>query len=164
MSVFQDMIDRTAQAGRLDSIWLRAARRVAPQDVQEAWITNAGLESDHGRAGKRAVTLIQAEHLPVIGSMLGQSTVAPEILRRNLIVSGVNLNALKGRQIAIGGAVLEITIICAPCSRMEDALGPGGYSAVRGHGGWCATVVSAGKIALGDAVRVLPARPRPEGQ
>jgi MOSC domain-containing protein YiiM len=155
MSAFQEMIDRFAKAGRLEEIWLRPARLDAPQEVREAWITSAGLEGDHGRPGKRAVTLFQDEHLPVIGAMLGQGAVSPAILRRNLVVSGVNLNALKGRQIAIGGAVLDITGVCAPCSRMEEALGKGGYSAMRGHGGWCASVVAAGKIAVGDAVRPL---------
>ena len=162
MSAFQQMIDRTAQNGVLRDIWLRPDRREVPQQVAEVWITAAGLEGDHGRAGKRAVTLIQAEHLGVIGAMLGQDAIAPDVLRRNLVVSGVNLSALKGRQIAIGGAVLELTTICAPCSRMEEALGAGGYSAMRGHGGWCAQVIAPGKIAVTDSVRVLP-RPQPSG-
>ena len=38
---------------------------------------------------------------------------------------------------------------------MEEAFGPGGYSAVRGHGGWCAEVLRPGRIALGDTVRAL---------
>jgi MOSC domain-containing protein YiiM len=53
---------------------------------------------------------------------------------------------------AVGGAVLRITGICAPCSRMEEVLGFGGYTAVRGHGGRCAEVVTPGRVAIGDAV------------
>ncbi|TMM51332.1 MOSC domain-containing protein [Sulfitobacter sabulilitoris] len=120
--------------------------------VAAACVTPDGVQGDHARPGKRAVTLIQHEHLSVIGAMLGRDPVAPQVMRRNIVVAGVNLAALKGRRIVIGGAVLEITTICAPCSRMEEALGAGGYSAVRGHGGWCARVITPGEIALGAAV------------
>ncbi|WP_244328113.1 MOSC domain-containing protein [Roseibium sp. RKSG952] len=121
--------------------------------VDVAMISTSGLDGDRGRSGKRAVTLIQQEHLAAIGSYLGQGAVAPEILRRNLVVSGINLAALKGREVQVGEAILRFTVICAPCSRMEEALGKGGYSAVRGHGGWCAEVVQPGRVRLGDAVQ-----------
>ena len=147
-----DMIARNAQGGRLDWIGLRNARRDTVRPVSSAEITAAGLQGDHSRAGKRAVTLVQAEHLSAIGSFLGQSTVDPSLLRRNLVIAGLNLAGLKGRQIRIGTALLELTVICAPCSRMEETFGPGGYSAVRGHGGWCATVIEPGLVTVGDAV------------
>ena len=144
---------RYAQDGRLDWIGLRGARRTDLDVVEAAELTEAGLEGDHGRPGKRAVTLIQTEHLPVIAALAGREAVAPELLRRNLVVSGVNLTAIRNHRLAVGDAVLEITGPCAPCSRMEEALGPGGYNAMRGHGGWCARVVTPGRIAVGDAVR-----------
>ncbi|KAF0675025.1 MOSC domain-containing protein [Profundibacterium mesophilum] len=112
-----------------------------------------GLEGDHARPGKRAVTLIQEEHLAVIGAFVGTGVIAPQRLRRNLVIRGINLNALRGQQVAIGDAVVEITIPCAPCSRMERELGTGGYNALRGHGGWCAAVITPGRITIGDAVR-----------
>lgn len=120
--------------------------------VGQVMVTDEGLEGDHGRPGKRAVTVVQAEQLGPIGAMLGQRAVAPEVLRRNIVVSGINLSALKGRQVQIGTAVLSFDVICAPCSRMEEALGKGGYSAVRGHGGWCASVIRPGLIRLTDSV------------
>lgn len=155
MDTLATLIARHAQDGRLDWIGLRAARLAPPEPVEVADVGETGLDGDHGRAGKRAVTLIQAEHLPVIGAMLGHGAPAPGTLRRNLVVSGLNLGALRGRQIAIGGVVLELTTVCAPCSRMEAALGPGGYTAMRGHGGWCAQVIRPGRITLGDSVRPL---------
>lgn len=154
MQNLRELIDRYAKPGVLDWIGLRPARRAEMVPVPQVMIGPRGIEGDHGASDKRAVTLIQAEHLPVIGAMLGRSVTAT-MLRRNLVVSGLNLAALKGREIRIGEAVLEITSICAPCSRMEETLGRGGYSAVRGHGGWCARVVSGGVVTLQDAVTPL---------
>jgi len=140
-------------SGRIDWIGLRPVRLEPLQSVTTARIEITGLDGDHGRAGKRAVTLIQAEHLPVIASLCGLDTISPETLRRNIVVSGINLTALRNHPIQIGDAIVKITAPCAPCSRMEAALGTGGYNAMRGHGGWCAEVLEAGDIQLGDAVK-----------
>jgi MOSC domain-containing protein YiiM len=152
MDGLAEMIARVAQPGRVAWIGLRPARLaeiVTPEQVQA---TTQGLEGDHGRAGPRAVTLFQQEHLAAVGGFLGQGPVPPAVLRRNLLVGGINLSALKDRPLRVGAAVLRITGVCAPCSRMEAALGPGGYAALRGHGGWCAEVVEPGAVALGDEV------------
>ncbi len=145
-------MDTYTRDGRVDWIGLRPARREAMQSVAHAEITASGLLGDrHPSPGKRAVTLLQAEHLPVIAALC-DGIVTPENLRRNILVSGINLAALKGRDVRIGTAILHITGPCAPCSRMEETLGQGGYSAVRHHGGWCASVVAEGVVAVGDAV------------
>ena len=107
---------------------------------------------DRGRKGPRAVTLIQAEHLAVIAELTGRNPLNPNILRRNIVVSGINLNALKDIEVAVGSARIKLTVPCHPCSLMEAALGPGGYNAMRGHGGWCAEVVAEGEVLLGSVV------------
>jgi MOSC domain-containing protein YiiM len=75
--------------------------------------------------------------------------MAPATLRRNLVVSGINLVALKGQRFQIGDAVLEGTSFAHPCSRMEEVLGQGGYNAMRGHGGLCARVDAGRPLARG---------------
>ena len=149
------MMARWAAPGQVRWIGLRPDRRVALSAVAQAQIAPDGLIGDRARAGKRAVTLIQAEHLPVIQAMLRGQDVTPGRLRRNIVVSGLNLAALKGRAVRIGQAVVRITTICAPCSRMEAEFGHGGYSALRGHGGWCAEVVTPGLIGVGAAVQPI---------
>lgn len=157
MDTLKDMIARYAQAGRITWIGLRPSRRAALHPVPAADLAEGGLVGDHARPGKRALTLIQAEHLPVIAALSGQDHVMPDTLRRNLVVAGLNLAGLRGRRLAIGPvARVEVTTICAPCSRMEAALGHGGYAAMRGHGGWCAQIITPGPVALGDTVRPLP--------
>ena len=135
MERLADLQARHPGAGRLEWIGLRPARREPLLAVDSADVSEAGLVGDHARPGRRAVTLIQSEHLPVIAALAKLDEVAPEMLRRNLVISGLNLIALRHRRIAIGDVVLSITAPCPPCSRMEEALGPGGYTAMRGHGG-----------------------------
>lgn len=131
---------------------VRSARLLDVQAIEKAELNESGLRGDHARSGKRAVTLIQAEHLPVIAALSGRSRIAPEILRRNIVIRGINLTALRHNLLCIGGAMVAISVPCAPCSRMEKLLGTGGYNAMRGHGGWCAEVIKPGRVAVGDSV------------
>lgn len=145
------------QVGKVQWIGLRPARDQAMTEVESAQAKTAGgLGGDRykGGSGKRGVTLIQAEHLPAIAALAGRD-FAPALLRRNLVVSGIPLIALKGRQFRIGEVVLEGTDSCDPCSRMETALGAGGYNAMRGMGGLCARIVSGGNLRVGDEVVAL---------
>ncbi|HEX6984330.1 MAG TPA: MOSC domain-containing protein [Planctomycetaceae bacterium] len=157
MKTVSELLATLPQNGRLEWIGLAPARRAAIVPVSEAVVrVGTGLDGDHhspsGR-GKRQVTLIQWEHFPVIASLLGREAVSPELLRRNLAVSGINVLALKDRRFRVGEVLLEGTGQCHPCSRMEETFGPGGYNAVRGHGGITARVLEGGTIRIGDMVR-----------
>lgn len=145
------------QAGRLEWIGLRPARDVPMRPVDSVHAeAGRGLAGDRYRGGgKRQVTLVQAEHLPLVAALLQREAVVPSLLRRNLAVSGINVLALRTARFRVGEVELEGTGPCEPCHRMEEALGRGGYNALRGHGGITARVLRSGTLRRGDAVEFL---------
>ena len=144
------------RAGRVRWLAVRPARDTAMVNSSSVrLVTGRGIEGDRAArrtGGRRQVTLIQWEHLAVIAALSGLAEVDPAWLRRNVAVSGINLLALRTRRFHLGDALLEGTGHCHPCSRMEAALGPGGYNAVRGHGGITARVLEGGLVDTGDPV------------
>ncbi len=158
-SPLQKLLDTLPQQGTVCWIGIRPGRK-KPLTILESIeaITQKGLAGDHfsGSAGsKRQVTLIQQEHLEAVASFMQLKTVSPEMLRRNLVIKGINLLALKDKTFWVGDALLEYTGECYPCSRMEETLGSGGYNAMRGHGGITVRILKGGKISVGDIVKVV---------
>ncbi|MGE0487151.1 MAG: MOSC domain-containing protein [Gammaproteobacteria bacterium] len=157
-----ELFDSLPRSGRVTWLGARSARR-APLTACDRLILDAasGIAGDHyaGRSGRRQVTLVQHEHLAVLAALLARDDIDPALLRRNVVVAGINLLALAKRRFRMGATLLEGTGACHPCSRMEETFGAGGYNAVRGHGGITARVISGGIVHLGDTVTLLPARP-----
>jgi MOSC domain-containing protein YiiM len=155
--LFSELKTQFPKPGRLVEIGLRPARKLALVNVAEAMADEKyGLIGDRyqGQSGKRQVTLIQQEHLAVIEAITNVP-VTSAMLRRNLVIAGINLLALNKQQFRIGEAVFLATGLCHPCSRMEQILGPGGYNAMRGHGGLTAKIISSGLIRVDDEVKPI---------
>ena len=147
-------------AGTLEWIGVRPARKVAMISLPEVCaIAELGLEGDRrceSRSGSaRQVTLINREHITLISGLLGKESISPDTLRRNLVVSGINLLALRHQRFRIGDVVFEGTALCHPCLRMEQALGQGAVAAMLGHGGLCAKIITTGTLRLGDKVEKI---------
>jgi MOSC domain-containing protein YiiM len=160
MKTIRDLNRPPQIEGRVESIVVRGSPREPARTVAgTVALAGIGLADDRlGQRGEselstRQVTLIQAEHLPVIADLARVAPIDPIGLRRNLVVSGINLLALKNAKLKVGAALLEIVGPCQPCSRMEETIGPGGYAAMRGHGGMTARVLVGGPIHVGDVVR-----------
>lgn len=158
MSNLKALMNHIPQVGKVEWISIRPEKWAEVEEVERVEVgTEFGLKGDHygGKSGKRQVTLIQLEHLEVVGKILGKDKIEPEKTRRNIVVSGINLLAFKEKQFQIGEVILEMTGLCHPCSRMEENLGSGGYNAMRGHGGITAKVIQGGVIKRGDKVKLI---------
>lgn len=156
MVKYADLCAILPQVGVVRWIGVRPARRV-PLDVLTAVEVdlNDGLVGDRYNSGpgKRQVTLVNLEHLEMVGRLLGRAPIEPGLLRRNVVVEGINLSALAYRRFRVGPVLLEGTGLCEPCSRMEAAFGPGAFNALWGHAGINARVVEPGRFELGAEVR-----------
>jgi MOSC domain-containing protein YiiM len=156
-SPLAELLNAGMRPGVVEWIGVRPQRR-GPVSVVNSVVldTKTGVIGDHysnPKRGTRHVTLIQSEDIAAIASYLDQD-VTPEQLRRNIVIRGLNLLALKDKPFRLGEALLEMTGECHPCSRMEETFGTGGYNAVRGHGGITARVLESGVVRRGDYLTV----------
>lgn len=161
MAVITELLHTGDFTGKVEWIGTAPASREPLQPRQSVeLVTSKGIAGEHhfreAGTSKRQVTLIQHEHLPVVASLLGQERIDPGVLRRNIVVSGINLAALRDQEFCIGGATLKGTGDCVPCALMEANLGPGGYAAMLAHGGITCIIVRGGTVRIGDSVSVDP--------
>ena len=76
--------------------------------------------------------------------------------RRNVLLSGVDLNTLIGKQFSIGEVVFEGIEECAPCYWLNGAIAAGVEGFLKGHGGVRAKVVQSGTLKVGcGEIKVL---------
>jgi MOSC domain-containing protein YiiM len=102
----------------------------------------------HANPPKRELLLVSKEHLDALG-------LEPGAIRENVTVEGADVHAWEvGRRVRAGEALLEITMVCDPCHRMDE-LRDGLRAQLEGRRGMLARVVEGGEIAVGDAVELL---------
>jgi len=126
----------------------RGSGRSEPRERVQA-VADHGLEGcAHANPPRREVLLASREHLDAVG-------VEPGAIRENVTVEGADVQTWPvGQQVRVGEALLEITMVCEPCHRMDD-LRSGLRSLLEDRRGMLAHVVEGGEIALGDPVDLV---------
>jgi len=99
---------------------------------------------DHKENYKGQVTLFSQEVFAELCRALPVPHARPAALRRNLLVSGADLNELIGRQFELQGVRLEGSEECKPCYWMDEAIGPGAEAWLKGRGGLRCRILSDG--------------------
>jgi MOSC domain-containing protein YiiM len=104
---------------------------------------------------KEQVTLIDLEDINNFNIQIKQNIEAKDF-RRNIIVSGINLNELIDKKIKINKVTLKIHEICQPCKYLQDRLKtPGLVKTLLNRSGVRAEILSSGSLSVGDAIKIL---------
>jgi MOSC domain-containing protein YiiM len=145
--------------GRVERIWVAPAEGAHVRAVDEVVAhAGVGLEGDRyfsetNRADPaRQLTLIEAEALDAANADCGID-LRDGRHRRNVVVRGVALNDLVGREFTVGDVTVRGVELCHPCRSMEQSAGaPGAVKALVNRGGLNAEILMSGSIRVGDAV------------
>ncbi|PZR71791.1 MAG: molybdenum cofactor biosysynthesis protein [Chthoniobacterales bacterium] len=107
---------------------------------------------------KGQITFFSLEVFEKLAGNFGLTNKSQGVLRRNVIVSGIDLNELIGEEFAIQGVRLRGTGECKPCYWMDQAFAPGAEDFLKGNGGLRAEILTDGALAVGEA-HLVPAEP-----
>ena len=101
------------------------------------------------------LSLIESENIDYYNSKYGLNI--PYIdFRRNIIVSGINLNELINKKIKVNEITLKIHEICQPCKYLQDRLKiPGLVKMLVNKSGVRAEILSSGSLSVGDVIKIL---------
>jgi MOSC domain-containing protein YiiM len=142
--------------GEVVHVFMCLVHRFPMREVEETEaLADKGLKGCiHGRPGsKRQVLLMDVETLEKLG-------IAPAAVKENVTTRGLDFKRLSaGQRLRIGGSLLEITVPCDPCSRMDE-IRKGLQQELRGQRGWLCRVMETGKIKRGDRIEVVAAAGR----
>ncbi|HEY0550717.1 MAG TPA: MOSC domain-containing protein [Verrucomicrobiae bacterium] len=108
-----------------------------------------------GQPSKRQVSLIEREQIAEHAATLGLQSIPPGVVRSNIETSGIDLIALVGKQIQIGGAILFFYEARTPCEKMERICRGLRALMENNRQGVLAQVVCSGVIRVGDALTPL---------
>jgi MOSC domain-containing protein YiiM len=106
---------------------------------------------------KGQITFFSSEVFERLAAHFGLTNKSAGAVRRNVIVSGIELNDLIGEEFSIQGVRLRGTAHCRPCYWLDQAVAPGTEEFLQGNGGLRAQILSDGVISMGDAQLVLAA-------
>lgn len=103
---------------------------------------------------KEQVTLINLEEINNFNNQIKQNIDAKNF-RRNIIVSGINLNGLINKKIKINNITLKIHEICQPCKYLQDRLKiPNLIKMLVNKSGVRAEILSSGSLSVGDNIKI----------
>jgi MOSC domain-containing protein YiiM len=111
-----------------------------------------------GRPAHRdaAVTVIAAESVERLAAELGTGPLDPLLTRRNVVLRGAEVEALRGEHFSLDCGAGEVLLRggrpANPCGWLDTVLAPGAHRGMRGRGGVRCAPLTDGVLRLGPAV------------
>jgi len=106
---------------------------------------------DYKQDYKGQITFFSLEVYQSLLKKLGVEGVCPSAVRRNVVVSGVDLNSLIGQEFELQGVQFSGSAECSPCFWMDEAIAPGAEDFLQGQGGLRARILTDGVLKLAQA-------------
>ena len=104
---------------------------------------------------KEQVTLINLEEINNFNKKVRQN-IEPKDFRRNIIVSGINLNRLINKKIKINEVILKIHEVCQPCKYLQEKLSiPSLVKMLVNKSGVRAEILNSGSLSIGDTIKII---------
>ena len=117
-------------------------------------VAGRGIEGDryldYKKDWKGQISFIDRKVIDEVMASLGMSELDDSVFRRNVVVSGIDLNDLIGKSFRIGGASFLGTEECSPCFWMDQAVGEGAHELLKGRGGLRCKILESGELSLGE--------------
>jgi MOSC domain-containing protein YiiM len=149
-----------SETGRLQEIWIAQAAGQPMQELDAVrTVPGCGLAGDRYVAGDgtfpsgppgSALTLIAREVCESFDPPL-----AADEHRRNLVVSGIDLNRLVGHEFMVGDVRCRGMRLCEPCTVVERYAGRAVLRPLVHRGGIRVDILEEGEIRRGDEVRAV---------
>ncbi len=134
--------------GRVRALFIAPEKKAKPVMLDEVCAIAAGFEGDFHTtttANRRQILMISQD-------VLQEFDLPPGSLFENIVVEGLDVMKFEsGRQLRVGGTILEVTVPCTPCGQMEG-IRQGLKRALDGRRGMFARVVSSGIVRVGDVI------------
>lgn len=104
---------------------------------------------------KEQVTLINLEEINNFNNQIKQNIGAKDF-RRNIIISGINLNKLINKKIKINEVILKIHEVCQPCKYLQKKLSiPDLVKMLVNKSGVRAEILNSGSLSVGDTIKII---------
>ena len=139
--------------GRVEGIFIGPELTLPAPADRVAALAGKGLDgnryywADGDAPAGQALTLIAAEAIAESGLEISAAET-----RRNVLTSGIDVNALVGRRFRIGELECYGVELCEPCSHLQQVTGKDVLGTLVHRAGLNVDILTDGEIAVGDAI------------